>query len=270
VNPATIPQISGASTACAGSTVSYLTQAGMTNYVWTVSPGGTITSGQGTKQVYVQWTTPGQQTIAVTFTTTTGCPVLNPTIKTVNVFPIPTPTITGPTTSCVGTLQTYSTEPGMTNYQWTLGGSGGIIYSGFGTSQILAEWTAAGAKTVSVFYVNSGGCYTTNPPVLNVTVNTCPSKPGNSNPGPPESIDFTVYPNPNEGLFSALINSAVESAFTIEMYDLTGVMIYRSDEFIAKGRISRLLDIQSLPSGIYSVILRGNDQVLVRKVVINK
>ena len=61
VNPRPAPTISGSNTICAETPYSYTTESGMTNYIWSVSAGGTITSGggPGNNSVTVVWNTPG-------------------------------------------------------------------------------------------------------------------------------------------------------------------------------------------------------------------
>lgn len=66
------PTITGTDSTCVGSSLSYTTESGMNNYVWTVDGTyGTITSGSGTNSITVNWTdfTPygSPTTISVTY-----------------------------------------------------------------------------------------------------------------------------------------------------------------------------------------------------------
>jgi len=180
VKPVTIyalpaPTIAGLSVVCAGTTsVAYSTEPGMTGYVWTISSGGTITSGIGTNNVLVTWNTAGAQSISVNYTNANGCTALTPTVFNVTVNPLPTPTITGPNSVCVNsTGNVYTTETGMTNYSWTVS-AGGTITSGSTSNAITVTWSTTGAKTVSVNYYNANNCTAANPTVYNVTVNPLP------------------------------------------------------------------------------------------------
>jgi len=180
VKPVTIyalptPTIAGLSVVCAGTTsVAYSTEPGMTGYVWTISSGGTITSGIGTNNVLVTWNTAGAQSISVNYTNANGCTALTPTVFNVTVNPLPTPTITGPNSVCVNsTGHVYTTEAGMTNYSWTVS-AGGTITSGSTSNAITVTWSTTGAKTVSVNYYNANNCTAATPTVYNVTVNPLP------------------------------------------------------------------------------------------------
>ncbi len=86
------------------------------------------------------------------------------------IFPLPVPTITGPVIACMlSTGNIYITEPGMSNYFWTVS-SGGIITAGNGTNVITVAWNITGGQIVSVNYTNPDGCTAADPTLYNVTV----------------------------------------------------------------------------------------------------
>ena len=90
--PAPIPTISGPDAMCALTEGNvYTTEAGMTNYTWIVSAGGTITAGGGTgdNTITVTWNTEGPQTVSVNYENTAGCSASTPTVRNVTVNPIP-------------------------------------------------------------------------------------------------------------------------------------------------------------------------------------
>ena len=149
----------------------------MTSYIWSISPGGVITSGTGTNSVMVTWITAGAQTISVNYTNINGCTATAPTVKNVTVNALPVPTITGSASVCVGTTGVnYSTETGMTGYIWNVS-AGGTITSGNGTNVVTVTWNTAGAQTVSVIYTDANGCTAISPTIKNVIVNPvlCPN-----------------------------------------------------------------------------------------------
>ncbi len=175
VNAAATPTITGPATTCAGSPGSvYTTQAGMTNYVWTVTSGGTITSGAGTNSINVTWNTPGTQCVTVNYNNAAGCPGLSPASFCTTVNPLPSPTFTGNANPCTALSTIYSTQTGMTNYAWTVS-SGGTITGGNGTSSITVVWNTAGAQNVYVTYTNANGCTNSIPGSYAVTVKQGPT-----------------------------------------------------------------------------------------------
>jgi gliding motility-associated-like protein len=188
VNAFSVPTIVGPAELCLD-TLSwiYTTQAGMTNYIWSVSSGGTIISG-GTgsnNSVTVRWNSSGTQTVSVNYSSPNGCTAPSPTVYNVTVNPLPIPTITGPTPVCVGSSgNVYSTQRGMTNYLWFVSPSGTITSGGgISDSTVTVTWNNVGVQTVSVNYTNSNGCSATDPFAYDLIVNPLPF-PSLSGPTP--------------------------------------------------------------------------------------
>ena len=173
------PTIAGPTPVCLGlEGIVYTTEAGMSNYIWTVSAGGIITAGGGTgnNTVTVTWTTIGAKTVTLNYTNVNGCSATSPTTYNVTVNPLPVPTLAGPVPVCVGVAgNIYTTETGMSNYIWTVS-AGGAITAGGGTgnNSVTVTWTTTGAKTVSVNYTNVNGCTATSLTTYNVTVYPLP------------------------------------------------------------------------------------------------
>jgi len=203
VNLPPAPVITGPASVCVNAIGNvYTTQTGMTNYVWSVSAGGTITAG-GTatsNTVTVTWNTAGAQTVSVNYTNASLCTAAAPVSYPVTVNALPVPVITGPATSCNGsTGNVYTTQTGMSGYTWSIS-AGGTITGGAGTSSITVTWTALGAQYVRVNYTNVSGCTAAAPVQYNVTISTmtAPTITGTSslcvNSG---YYDYTTQPGMN-------------------------------------------------------------------------
>ena len=173
------PTISGPSVVCANAAnIVYTTEAGMTNYNWAVSIGGTIIAGAGTNAITVSWPFAGSRTVSVTYTNPTGCSALAPTVYNVTVNPAAAPYIGSNNNPCVNsTNNQYITNSGMTGYVWGIS-TGGTIVSGQGTNTINVTWTNTGAQWVSVTFTNTYGCSPATPYVYNLTVNPVPYAAG--------------------------------------------------------------------------------------------
>ena len=178
VNTLPTPTITGNATVCLNSTGNvYTTQAGMTNYVWTVA-GGTITAG-GTatdNTVTVTWGGTAPYSVSVNYSNASGCTATNATAFPVVVNTLPTPTITGNATVCLNsTGNVYTTQAGMTNYVWTVAG-GTITAGGTATDNtVTVTWGGTAPYSVSVNYSNASGCTATNATAFPVVVNTLPT-----------------------------------------------------------------------------------------------
>ncbi|HOZ76948.1 MAG TPA: proprotein convertase P-domain-containing protein [Ferruginibacter sp.] len=163
---------------CASTDVTYTTQAGQSNYIWTV-PGinGTdytiIAGGIGASNITVtlQWLTAGSKTVTVNYTNSNGCTGASAASNTTTVNARPTPTFTvqpGASVCATEGVNTYdiiyTTQAGQTNYIWNVPGVAGVDYTivagGTGTtnSTVTVRWLTTGNKTVTVNYTNSNGC----------------------------------------------------------------------------------------------------------------
>ncbi len=111
--------------------------------------------------------------VSVRYTTNPTCSYSITGTATVTVHPLPVPTITGPPSVCLNSTHNYTTEAGMTGYNWTVS-SGGTINSGGGTNTINVTWSTSGAKTITVSYTNSNSCSGTSAP-YNVDVGVGPT-----------------------------------------------------------------------------------------------
>jgi len=153
----------------------FTTQAGMTNYVWSVSSGGTIVGNATTNSITVTWATTGSKSVSVGYTNGNGCSAVG--VKMVTVYALPVPTISGPARVCAGTTgNVYTTESGKTAYDWDIS-AGGTITGGGGTSDytVTVTWNTDGARSVSVNYTNSNGCDADNQVNYPVTVDPLPT-----------------------------------------------------------------------------------------------
>jgi hypothetical protein len=152
----------------------YSTELGMTDYVWSVSSGGTITSG-GTSSdntITITWDTIGARSVSVNYNNIYGCSALNPSVINVTTLAPPIPTVSGQDTICSGeTGIVYTSQSGQSNYVWTVS-AGGTISSGGDTSDhtVTVSWDTAGDESVSVNYQNSNGCEGVTAGVQNVKV----------------------------------------------------------------------------------------------------
>ena len=78
---------------------------------------------------------------------------------------LPTPTFTSsPSTTCLNSDVTYTTQSGQASYSWMVAGTAGVDYSitsgGLGSSSntVTLKWLTAGSKNVSVNYTDQNGC----------------------------------------------------------------------------------------------------------------
>ena len=171
------PTVSGNNSVCNGSSgVVYTTEAGMSNYLWSISAGGNITSGGGftDNTITVTWNTAGAQTVNINYTNTL-CTAASATVYPVTVHALPVTTISGSNSICaLSTGNVYSTTAGLSNYAWSISAGGTVTAGGTATSNsITISWNSSGARWVKVVGTNSFGCKDST--TLNVNVRPNPS-----------------------------------------------------------------------------------------------
>jgi gliding motility-associated-like protein len=95
------------------------------------------------------------------------CSVELTTLVTVNVNPLPIPTITPTAAVCAGDTEIYVTEAAMSNYVWIV--NGGTITAGGGSNIIVIDWDGAGPLyDITVSYDDVNVCNGTTTEVITV------------------------------------------------------------------------------------------------------
>jgi hypothetical protein len=242
------PTIAGANIVCVnGGLQVYTTEAGFSNYVWTISQGGTIVNGQGTYQVEVDWLQPGNRNISVNYDNSYGCDAANPATFAVEVKGLPgnAGPVDGPLDVCAGTQAVeYDTPPipNADNYIWTLP-AGATIVEGEFTSSIKVDFALdAESGDISVYGENLCGSGQSSPP-YDVTVNPIP-------PTPVASVDedFMLHSTASEGNQWYFEGTLIEGA--------TG-QTYQAEEEGMYWTIVTLNECVSEPSNQVEVIFTG-------------
>ena len=90
INALPVPKITGDTSPCNKTTGEvYDTEAGMSNYNWSISSGGTITPGVEPNSITVSWNSDGDQWVSVNYNNGNGC--LGSATLTIKVDPLPNP-----------------------------------------------------------------------------------------------------------------------------------------------------------------------------------
>ena len=170
VNARPTPSVSGTTSVCASTTLSYSTTSNSgSSYAWTIS-GGTISSGAGTNSISVKWGSSGSGSLKVVETNSSGCKDSSTASITINAKPAPS--ITGSNSVCASSSSSYSTTKNTGNtYTWTL--SGGSVTSGAGTNSVGVKWSTSGSGSIQVVEANSSGCKDSSS--TSVTINALPA-----------------------------------------------------------------------------------------------
>ena len=170
--PAKPSTITGSTSVCQGSSQTYSISPviGATSYTWTL-PGW---SGSSTSATITTTVGSSGGTISVTANNTCGFSTPCSLSVSVNSLTAQPGSITGTTTVCQGSSQTYSisTVSGATSYTWTLPSG----WSGNSTSTSIIATAGASGGTISVTANNSCGASASR--TLSVSVTATPAQPG--------------------------------------------------------------------------------------------
>lgn len=166
-------------------------------HTWNLPSGWVLLSGQGSDTITVQTSSNGGN-ITATSSNVCGSGLANSLAVNIKPLPLQPSTISGLTTPCQGTSQTYFVTPiaGVT-YNWSVP-TGTTIVSGQGTSTVNV---LCGASSGNISVVPANNC-------------------GN---GPAQSISVTITQLPaNPGTISGLTNPCINSTQTYSVVSLPG------------------------------------------------
>ncbi|MEP7168616.1 MAG: T9SS type A sorting domain-containing protein, partial [Bacteroidota bacterium] len=178
--PGTINTIGGAVKVCSGMTVTYTcpVASGATSYTWTPPTGGVVVSGQGTRQIVINYTagftTSG--TLSVVANNACGSGPARTLTITRNTPSAPS-IITGQAYgACNGSAIPYSvTNAAGVTFNWSFNTGNATIATGQGTNAITVNFSGAYVSgTLSV--TASNGCATS--AARNMVIRAFPSVPG--------------------------------------------------------------------------------------------
>ncbi|MFH1118384.1 MAG: PKD-like domain-containing protein, partial [Bacteroidota bacterium] len=178
VTPAALPaqpsDITGNTSPCAGSSQTYsVTNVAGITFTWTVPAGWTITAGQGTNTITVTVGAAGGN-IQVTPSNACGNGTARSLAVTTTAVPAQPSAITGSTSPCNGSSQTYSvTNIAGVAYTWTVP-AGWTITAGQGTNSITVT---VGAAAGNIQVTPSNVCGNGTVRSLAVTTTTIPAQP---------------------------------------------------------------------------------------------
>jgi len=256
--PSTPSVISGPTTGlCNAQNVTYSVTPVSTvqQYNWTVPPGITIVSGQGTASVTVNVsnfinTNPTNGNPAICVTAQNSCGISPIRCLSLTTYPATPASISGPTAPCINSVNTYSCPVvfGATSYTWQVP-TGWVIQSGQGTASItvLCNGTSGNVRVRSV---NACGNSTNRSLACAPAVCSTTAMP----------MQLELWPNPtSERVFFAYDEEQPE---LFEIYDMMGRTIY-SGSWIPE------FDVTGLAGGIYFVrATSGGESVVKRMEVI--
>jgi hypothetical protein len=88
--------------------------------------------------------------------------------------------------------------------------------------------------------------------------------------GQPEGSSLAIFPVPNDGRFTVTCTWTNDEILNLEVYNSLGVGIHASKVQPVQGKAAQVIDLRPVPSGVYTVVLKTEDNRIVRRMLVNK
>ncbi|MBC8320298.1 MAG: T9SS type A sorting domain-containing protein [Bacteroidetes bacterium] len=120
--------------------------------------------------------------------------------------------------------------------------------------------TGFGAQSISVEVLDTLGC--TGYDEINIEFVNC------SGINQHNILNFSVYPNPNNGEFHIRTGNTNNNNYELKIFDITGVIVYKNYNLQASETGGLYVNAGSLKDGVYTILLVCNGQEYAKKFVL--
>lgn len=81
---------------------------------------------------------------------------------------------------------------------------------------------------------------------------------------------FHIFPNPNNGEFSLILDGLTSSMAGVEVFNLFGQLVYQENKELTNGTLNSKIALNNLSNGIFFVTVRSGNKSFTRKIVVDK
>lgn len=81
-----------------------------------------------------------------------------------------------------------------------------------------------------------------------------------------ENLHLNIYPNPNNGSFTVMVNSGIEQQVKISLFDVTGKLVLAADKAISAG--NNFIALETQVAGVYMLKVETADKAYNKRVVV--
>jgi hypothetical protein len=82
-----------------------------------------------------------------------------------------------------------------------------------------------------------------------------------------KSDNISILPNPNNGIFSVVLNNYINESITISIYNATGLKVYELRKPEVTGLVTTI-DIGCVEDGLYTVVIHGQHSRIIKKLIV--
>jgi len=231
---------------CGGSNLTLDAGAGFASYLW--SDG----SSNQTLNIIGAYLTPGAHSYQVVVTNSGNCSGSD----SITIYKDNAPYVNlGPNaTICKLSSIMLDAGYGFSGYLWSTGDTTQII-------QIQGANIGVGSHHVWVRVSSTFGCENTD--TLLLKVDDCQSITEM-----PDNYKIKVYPNPSRGRFTVHLEASLTENISLELVNLQGAILHQSEVDFVAPQTDVVLDISTLPKGVYILRLKSDNLLRFERIVI--
>lgn len=91
---------------------------------------------------------------------------------------------------------------------------------------------------------------------------------GQEHPAQSNQFSCSIAPNPNQGVFNLVVDSKVARNFNIQLFNITGKLVYQAEQTNTKSFNHQVNLTNKLPQGIYMLTVNNGEQYYNQKLII--
>ncbi len=157
------------------------------------------------------------------------------------------------TTICINNVLTLDGGAGNFSFQWSTGDTSRYL-------TINASTLGTGIHTITLSRTGYGSTDTDS---ININVDACVGIDISE-----QQLDFSVKPNPSQGVFNVSISTIIKSDIQLEIFNSQGKNVY-SEVIQAKQKdVSKRINLEGLSAGIYFIKIQQGNSTKTQKIVI--
>lgn len=140
-------------------------------------------------------------------------------------------------------------------------------YSAASTYSICLSVTVACGATAN--YCTTYAIYRSSQDNNIITVNVVnPSVATGINSAEAAELNYSIFPNPNNGLFNLSLNGLNSDNVNVSVYSVVGKLVYQSEGSSNNGTFSKDISLDGVSNGVYFIKVASDNKVITKKVIV--
>ncbi|MCK9205386.1 MAG: T9SS type A sorting domain-containing protein, partial [Bacteroidales bacterium] len=85
-----------------------------------------------------------------------------------------------------------------------------------------------------------------------------------------DESELSVYPNPGDGIFNLRLENQIQGTFNIKVINALGGIVFEENGMMTDKALQKTINLTGLSNGVYILSIENNQQVIQKKVILNK